>query len=89
MFTAKDEDLLKMMGIITRIADGDGYASSSGALGDRRYENIMFTWVGAVVDVPYKVYKLLGNLGFKLYFFRLPFYDLTEDELLLVLCICS
>ena len=82
MFTAKDEDLLKMMGIITRIADGDGYASSSGAQGDRRYDSIMFTWVGSVVIVPYKVYKLLGNLGFKLYFFRLPFVNSTEDELL-------
>ena len=35
MFTAKNKDLLKMMGIITRIADGDGYASSSGAQGHR------------------------------------------------------
>ena len=72
MFTVKDDDLSKMLGIITRIADGQGFKSNSGAHGQRGYdENIMFTWIGAVVDIPHKVYKMLGNLGFKLYFFRL------------------
>jgi hypothetical protein len=37
--------------------------------------------VGAAVDIPYKVYKLLGNLGAKLYFFRLPPTNKTEDLL--------
>jgi hypothetical protein len=73
-FTLKDEDLIKVLGIITRIADGHGFVSNSGAHGQRGYDgDIMFTWLGAVVDIPYKVYKMLGNLGFKLYFFRLPF----------------
>jgi len=36
---------------------------------------------GAAVDIPYKVYKLLAGLGFKLYFFRLPYKEKTEDEL--------
>ena len=84
MFTVKDEDLSKMLGIITRIADGQGFKSNSGAHGQRGYdENIMFSWIGAVVDIPYKVYKMLGNLGFKLYFFRLPYKEKTEDDLLM------
>jgi hypothetical protein len=84
MFTVKDEDLSKTLGIITRIADGQGFKSNSGAHGQRGYdENIMFTWIGAVVDIPYKVYKMLGNLGFKLYFFRLPFKEKTEYDLLI------
>lgn len=83
MFTAKDEDLVKMLGIITRIADGHGYGSDSGAHGHRGYdEDIMFTWVGAAVDIPYKVYKVLGYLGPKLYFFRFPYKERTENELL-------
>ena len=84
IFTVKDEDLSKMLGIITRIADGQGFKSNSGAHGQRGYdENTMFVWIGAVVDIPYKVYKMLGNLGFKLYFFRLPFEEKTEMDLLL------
>jgi predicted transcriptional regulator len=82
MFTAKEEDLNKMLGIITRIADGQGFKSNSGAHGQRGYdENIMFVWIGAVVDIPYKVYKMLGNLGFKLYFFRLPYTEKSEEDL--------
>jgi hypothetical protein len=82
-FTAKDEDLTQLLGIITRIADGQGWLSNSGAHGQRGYDqNIMFTWVGAAVDIPYKVYRILGNLGAKLYFFRLPFDNKTEDDLL-------
>jgi hypothetical protein len=30
---------------------------------------MMFVWVGAAVDIPYKVYRYLGTLGPKLYFF--------------------
>ena len=83
-FTVKDEDLNKTLGIITRIADGQGFKSNSGAHGQRGYDqNIMFAWIGAVVDIPYKVYKMLGNLGFKLYFFRLPFKEKTENDLIM------
>jgi DNA-binding transcriptional ArsR family regulator len=82
-FTAKDDDLTQLLGIITRIADGHGFVSDSGAHGHRGYdENIMFVWAGAAVDVPYKVYKVLGNLGAKLYFFRMKFEDKTDNQLL-------
>ena len=43
-------------------------------------KKIMFTLVGASVDIPYKVYKVLGYLGPKLYFLRLPKEDRSEDE---------
>jgi hypothetical protein len=83
MFTTKEEDFIQLLGIITRIADGHGYVSDSGAHGHRGYdEDIMFTWVGATVDIPYKVYKILGNLGAKLYFFRMKFDEQTTDQLL-------
>jgi hypothetical protein len=76
IFTVKEEDL----------ADGHGYQSNSGAHGQRGYgsrtDKLMFTWLGAAVDIPYRVYKMLGNLGFKLYFFRLPFKESTKDDLL-------
>jgi hypothetical protein len=62
-----------MLGILTRVLDGQGYQSDSGAHGHRGYdEKIMFVLAGASVDIPYKVYKVLGYLGPKLYFLRLP-----------------
>jgi hypothetical protein len=81
IFTAKDDDLTQLLGILTRVLDGNGYESDSGAHGHRGYrEKIMFTMVGASVDIPYKVYKVLGYLGPKLYFLRLPKEEKTEDE---------
>ena len=81
IFTAKDEDLTHLLGILTRVLDGQGYQSDSGAHGHRGYdEKIMFVLAGASVDIPYKVYKVLGYLGPKLYFLRLPKETLTESK---------
>jgi hypothetical protein len=48
--------------------------TDSGVYGQRRCDGkLMFTWVGAAVDIPHKVYKLLANVGAKLYFYRMPY----------------
>jgi hypothetical protein len=66
-FAKKDDDLIEILGILTRVLDGHGYESDTGAHGHRGYnEPMMFTWVGAAVDIPYKVHKYLGTLGPKL-----------------------
>ena len=40
---------------------------------------MMFVWIGAAVDIPFKVHKLLGTLGPELYFLRLPSIPKSED----------
>ncbi|HEU5119931.1 MAG TPA: hypothetical protein VFT71_02995 [Candidatus Nitrosocosmicus sp.] len=83
LFNGRDEDLLLILGIVTRIADGQGYESDSGAYGHRGYTgNFMFTWIGAAVDIPRKVYKHLSTLGPKLYFMRMVTKKKTENEYL-------
>ncbi|MGA7899932.1 MAG: hypothetical protein WCA39_13845 [Nitrososphaeraceae archaeon] len=63
-FAARDDDLVQILGIMTRILDGNGYESDSVAQGHRGYNGeMMFTWVGAAVDIPHKVHKYLGTLG--------------------------
>lgn len=81
-FAARDDDLVQVLGIMTRILDGNGYESDSGAQGHRGYNGeMMFTWVGAAVDIPHKVHKYLGTLGPKLYFMRPPtIHKKTESE---------
>jgi hypothetical protein len=82
-FSANEDDLRETLGIITSVLDGHGYVNHSGAQGRRGYTgNYMFVWVGAAVDVPYRVHKLLATLGPKLYFFRLPYVEKTEQQLL-------
>jgi predicted transcriptional regulator len=82
LFNLREDDLRLSLATITRLADGHGFASDSGVYGHRAYGDTMFTWLGAVVDIPYQVYKVLGSLGPKLYFFRLPFTETTPNGLL-------
>jgi hypothetical protein len=83
MFTKKEEELNEIIGLITRVLDGQGLVTNTGSCGQRGYsEEIMFTWLGAAVDIPYKVHRLMGSLGPKLYFFRLSKVKKKEDALL-------
>lgn len=79
-FAQREEELIQTLGIMARILDGHGYESDTGAQGHRGYnEDIMFTWLGAAVDIPYKVHRQLSVLGPKLYFYRLSKSEETED----------
>lgn len=81
LFSSRDEDLVENLGILTRVLDGHGYESDSGAHGHRGYNGeYMFVQVGAAVDIPRKVYKYLGTLGPKLYFLRVPKNVKTEAD---------
>jgi hypothetical protein len=80
-FTSKEDELQKVLGMITRILDGHGFENDSGAHGHRRYGNTMFVWIGAAVEIPYKVWKMLGTLGHKIYFFRPELSEKTVDYL--------
>jgi hypothetical protein len=80
-FAAKDDDLIQVLGIMTRILDGHGYESDTGAHGHRGYnERMMFVWIGAAVEIPRKVHKHLTTLGPKLYFLRLSSFNKSEDD---------
>jgi hypothetical protein len=80
VFAAEDKDLLQMLSILTSVLDGHGFESDTGAQGHRGYnEDIMFTWLGAVVDIPFRVHKQLSQLGPKLYFYRLPKIEREEN----------
>jgi hypothetical protein len=73
IFTSKEDELQKVLGMITRILDGHGFENDSGAHGHRRYGNTMFVWIGAAVEIPYKVWKLLGTLDIKYIFLDLSY----------------
>ncbi len=81
LFGLREDDLRIALSNITRIADGHGFASDSGVYGHRSYGDTMFTWLGAVVDIPSIVYKLLHDLGPRFYFNRMPFTDITTQDL--------
>jgi hypothetical protein len=83
IFSTNEDELRENLGIITSILDGHGLLTDSGAHGRRGYHgNHMFVWVGAAVDIPYRVHKLLATLGPKLYFFRLPYVKKPTLEII-------
>ena len=72
-----------MLAILSAVLDGKGLQSNSGGFGQRGYEGeYNFMWLGAVVDIPHKVYEFMGNAGPKIHFLRLPWTDRTEKELI-------
>jgi hypothetical protein len=80
-FSAKEDDLHKFIGILTRVLDGHGWESDSGTHGHRGYsDRMMFTWIGTAVDIPFKVHKLMTTLGPKLYFIRIPRVQQKTDQ---------
>jgi hypothetical protein len=83
MFSKKEDETNEIIGILTRVLDGEGYVTNTGACGKRGYEGeYMFTWLGAGVDIPNKVHKLMGTRGAKLHFFRIPKTRKTIDQLI-------
>ena len=81
LFSGKQDELIEYFGMLTRILDGRGFQSDSGVHGKRGYSgDYYFSWLGAVIDIPHRVWSLLGNLGPKIYFFRLPEDPITGDS---------
>jgi len=73
LFSGNQDAIIENFGMLTRILDGRGFQSDSGVHGQRGYVgDYYFTWLGAVVDIPHRLWRLMGNLGPRMYFYRLP-----------------
>jgi len=69
------------IGVLTRILDGQGYTSDSGAQGRRGYrEKYKFMWLAATTPIPYRVWDVMSTLGTKIYFLHVPETQWTEEE---------
>ncbi len=81
LFSANPDDLLDNFATLTRILDGKGYTTSSGVHGIRGYSgDYNFMWTGAIVDIPFRVWKLVGNLGSRWFFYRIPEDKISSDQ---------
>ena len=82
IFTKREEELREILGIITAVADGSGYESDTGFGHAGFAGQYFFVMAGAAVEIPWYAYKVLGQLGPKLFFFRLSeVKDTVEDYL--------
>lgn len=82
LFSKRDDDLMECMGILTRVLDGEGLCTDSGVHGQRQYiGEFLFMVLAASTPIPPKVWKLMGNLGSRLFFINMNTRNKTEEEL--------
>jgi hypothetical protein len=82
VFGASDDDLIKSLGILTRVLDGEGLELDSGVHGKRGYRgNYMFNLLAGTTPLSPRTFKLMGNFGSRLFFLALHTPDTDEDEL--------
>jgi len=82
IFGAKNDDLLKSLGILTRVLDGEGLQTDGGVHGQRGYKgDYPFMMLAATTPISPRIFKIMGTLGGRLFFLRLHSPDKSEDEL--------
>ena len=70
LFTLDKDLLANVFGKLIRLLDGKGLSVHTGAHGLRGYPGGMFTWIGAIVEIPSAIWRIFEQLGFKIYFYR-------------------
>ncbi len=82
LFSKRDDDLTEALGILTRLLDGEGLNTDSGIHGQREYSGeYLFMILAASTPIPPKVWKIMGNLGSRLFFLNMHSRDKGTDEL--------
>src|SRR3989344_6309210 len=82
IFGEREEDLLKNLGVLTRVLDGEGLELESGLHGKRGYKGYYcFMLLAGSTPIPPRVWKMSGNLGSRLFFCQIRSKEKGENEL--------
>jgi hypothetical protein len=82
LFSKRDDELNECLGLLTRVLDGEGLNTDSGIHGQRKYNGeYLFMILAASTPIPGKVWKLMSNLGSRLFFLSLNSKDKNESQL--------
>ena len=83
LFRGDLKEMQKNFAILTSVLDGKGYVTQSGAQGKRGYTGeYLFNWLGATTPFPDRIYKVMGQLGNRMYFYELAGDHPTEAALM-------
>lgn len=82
IFSAREEDLGRTMGVLTRVLDGEGYETHTGTHGARGYKgNYSFVLLAATTPIDRRVWRMMSRLGPRILCLKLHSVEKTEDEL--------
>jgi len=83
LFSKKEDDLTELLGILTRVLDGEGLNTDTGVHGSRQYVGeYLFMLLAASTPIKPKVWNIMGSLGARLFFLNLNTDNKSEEELL-------
>jgi hypothetical protein len=83
IFGAKDDELLKTLGILTRALDGEGLRIDSGVHGSRGYQgDYLFMLLAGTTPIMPRVFKVMGTLGSRLFFLQLHSRPRSYEQLI-------
>lgn len=72
IFRGKEDELAKRFSVLTRVLDGQGLTTDSGTHGQRGYEgDYLFAWLGCTTPLEQNVWKVMAQLGSRLFFFEM------------------
>jgi hypothetical protein len=81
-FRGKRDEMVERFAVLTRILDGDGYQTDSGAQGQRGYSGkCVFRWLGATTPLEEAAVEAMGLLGPRLLFFEVDRKESDDDDL--------
>lgn len=82
IFSKRDEDLNECLGLLTRVLDGEGLNADTGVHGERHYVGeYLFMILAGSTPIPPRVWKMMGNLGSRLFFLNMGAREKSEEEL--------
>lgn len=82
IFSKRDDDLNELLGILTRVLDGEGLSTESGVHGARHYTGqYLLMLLAASTPIAPRVWKAMGSLGSRLFFLNMNSKDKSDDEL--------
>lgn len=82
IFRARNEDLIENIAILTRVFDGEGLYVDSGTTGRRGYEgDYMLCWLGATTPIEHNVWKVMAQLGSRMFFLAMKEEEKSADDL--------
>lgn len=82
LFRGREEELTDNFTILTAVLDGHGFTSDSGTQGRRGYiGDYLFSWLGASTPFHSKVWRIMAQLGSRLFFIAMPEDEVSDEEL--------
>ena len=80
IFRGDERELTDTFSILARVLDGHGLTTDSGVHGQRGYKgDYLFAWLGATTPLSHETWKVMSQVGSRLFFIKIGGEQAAED----------